>query len=88
MTGDAAIEPQRQLRGEIAARLGCGDSLDNVERELIAPSRLSEDQQAALWLYGWSLTQRERRRGAFTGLEPLGPAGRSATASAKRLTRV
>ena len=47
----------RQLRGEIAARLGQGDALDAVERELIAPSGLPEEQQSALWLYGWSLLQ-------------------------------
>jgi hypothetical protein len=38
---------------------GCGEatSLENVERELIAPSGLSEELQSALWLYGWSLSQ-------------------------------
>lgn len=48
----------RELRTAIAARLRRGESLDCVDRELIAPSRLSEQQKSALWLYGWSLPQR------------------------------
>jgi hypothetical protein len=71
-TGADAVEqaprplasPQ-QLRAELAKRLGQGDSLDSVECELIAPSRLSEEQQSALWLYGWSLWALERRRAGF-----------------------
>ena len=59
----------RQLRAEVAARLERGDSLDSVERGLIAPSRLSEEQQSALWLYGWSLPKLERRRAALRYLE-------------------
>ena len=55
-------QPLRQLQAEIASRLGRGDSLDSVERELIAPSRLSEEQKAALWLDGWSLPKLARRR--------------------------
>jgi hypothetical protein len=50
------------LRAEIAARLGRGDCLESVEREVIVPSRLSDEQQSALWLYGWSLAKRPRRR--------------------------
>jgi hypothetical protein len=48
----------RQLRAAIAARLERGDTLDAVERELIAPARLSDEQQSALWLYAWSLPKR------------------------------
>jgi hypothetical protein len=44
----------RQLRAAIARRLERGDTLDTVERELIAPSGLTEEQQSALWLYAWS----------------------------------
>ena len=44
----------RQLRAAIAGRLERGDALDTVERELIAPSGLAEEQQSALWLYAWS----------------------------------
>jgi hypothetical protein len=42
----------RQLLAAIATRLERGDT--PVERELIAPSGLSEEEQSALWLYGWS----------------------------------
>jgi hypothetical protein len=52
---EVAERPFRQLREDIATRRG--DSLENVERELIAPSGLSEELQSALWLYGWSLSQ-------------------------------
>jgi len=47
----------RQLEGAIARRLDRGDTLDTletIERELIAPSGLPEEQQSALWLYAWS----------------------------------
>jgi hypothetical protein len=44
----------RQLRAAIATRLERGDTLDTVERELIAPSGPAEEQQSALWLYAWS----------------------------------
>ncbi|HYB26227.1 MAG TPA: hypothetical protein VEF89_06420 [Solirubrobacteraceae bacterium] len=45
---------ERPLQAAIAARLDRGDTLDTVERELIAPSGLPEEQQSALWLYAWS----------------------------------
>jgi hypothetical protein len=77
-TGSAAAREElgeaqtlRQLRVEVAARLRRGDSLDSVERELIAPSRLTEEQQSALWLYGWSLPKLKRRHAALPYLEPL-----------------
>ena len=60
-----------QLRAEIAKRLGRGDSLDSVEREVIAPSPLSEEHKSALWLYGWLLPTLERRRAALPYLESL-----------------
>ncbi len=49
--------PLHWLRHEIATRLGRGDSLESVERELIAPSGLTDELQSALWLYGWSLSE-------------------------------
>ena len=48
----------RQLQAAIATRLERGDTLEAVERDLIAPSGLPEDQQHALWLYAWSYPQR------------------------------
>ena len=44
----------RRLRAAIATRFERGDMLDTIERELIAPSGLSEEEQSALWLYAWS----------------------------------
>lgn len=48
--------------------LHAGRTLDDVERELLAPAALSEEQRAALWLYAWSLQDRPGRRGP----QPLG----------------
>ena len=42
----------------IATRLERGDTLDIIDRQLIAPSRLPEEQQSALWLYAWSHAKR------------------------------
>jgi len=47
-----------QLRAAIAMRLERGDTLDTVERELIVPSGLPEEQQSALWVYAWSHPKR------------------------------
>ena len=57
MTRDEITDARRfpQLRREVAARRERGDSLERVERELIARSGLSEDLQSALWLYAWAL---------------------------------
>jgi hypothetical protein len=51
-------ERMRQLQAEIARRLERGDTLDTVERELIAPSGMPEEQQSALWLFAWSHPKR------------------------------
>ena len=48
----------RQLQAAIATRVQRGDTLETVERELIAPSKLPEEQQAALWLYAWAHPKR------------------------------
>ena len=46
----------------------CADgdqALEVIERNVIAPARLSEDQKSGLWLYAWSsagLGHRRRRR--------------------------
>jgi len=57
---DAASEVER-LRAAIAMRLERGHTLETVERELIVPSRLSEEQQSALWVYAWSHPKRPPR---------------------------
>jgi hypothetical protein len=60
MTPEAVSEAHRmsQLRAAIATRLERGDTLDTIERELIAPSQLPEEHQSALWVYAWSHPKR------------------------------
>ena len=57
---------------EIAAGVTAGMAIDEIEDRLIAPAPLPEDQQAALWLYGWALEQHVdevARRIGIDGLE-------------------
>ena len=42
------------LHAQIIERVGGGESLADIERELIQPAALSEDDKAGLWLFGWS----------------------------------
>ena len=53
--------PLTDLQGEIANRLRRGEPLTRVEDEVIAPSSVTDDAKAALWLYGWCLLERVRR---------------------------
>jgi hypothetical protein len=50
----------QELQAAISTRLELGDTLDTVERELIAPSELPEDEKSALWVYAWSHPERPR----------------------------
>ena len=59
----------RQLQTAITTRLERGDTLDTVERELIAPCGLGEEQQSALWLYAWS----HPKRSALSRCQPRRP---------------
>jgi hypothetical protein len=43
------------LQHEIAAGVTAGMAIDEIEDRVISPAPLSQDQQAALWLYGWAL---------------------------------
>jgi hypothetical protein len=54
----AEADRVRQLRAVISTRRERGDTLDTVERELIVPSGLPEEQQSALWVYAWSHPKR------------------------------
>lgn len=47
---------------EIRARMRHGDSIDDVDLELIERSGLSQDEKAALWLYAWSFVPRRAQR--------------------------
>jgi hypothetical protein len=53
--------PLSNLQGEIANRLRRGEPLTRVEDEVIAPSSVTDDAKAALWLYGWCLLERAKR---------------------------
>ncbi len=41
------------LREEIIARSRAGDELAKIERELIDPNLVDDDERAALWLLAW-----------------------------------
>jgi hypothetical protein len=47
---------------EIRKRMRHGDSIDDVDVELIEHSGLSADEKAALWLYAWSFVPRRKQR--------------------------
>ena len=42
------------LREQIVERIDAGEQLADVEREVIEPAALSDDDKAGLWLFGWS----------------------------------
>jgi rhamnogalacturonyl hydrolase YesR len=50
------------LLEEIRARMRRGDSIDDVDLELIDQTDLSADEKAALWLYAWSFVPRRKQR--------------------------
>lgn len=47
---------------EIRSRMRHGESIDDVDLELIERSGLSTDEKAALWLYAWSFVPRRKQR--------------------------
>ena len=62
----------KQFQAEVAARMNRGETFASVEQEVIDPSRLSEREKAALWLYGWSFVDwRNQRREAVSHIELL-----------------
>ena len=52
----------RELRDEVEFCMRRGDSFSTVEDEVIEPSRLSDDQKSALWLFGWSFVSHGAQR--------------------------
>ena len=58
MTG--ALLHGRTAREQIDELVGEGASLDEIEREVIDASPMSEDGRAALWLYAWGSLARRR----------------------------
>jgi hypothetical protein len=56
------------MRGEVVAlqerirgAMGAGVDLEQVNEEIIEPTRMTEDAKAALWLYGWSCKDRSQQ---------------------------
>ena len=43
-----------EMRFLIHSATSDGDSLDAIEREMIEPAALSDDDKSGLWLYAWS----------------------------------
>ena len=61
---------------EIRRRMRHGDSIDDVDLELIERTGLSADEKAALWLYAWSFVpRREQRASAELHLRLVAPRG-------------
>ena len=61
---------------EIRRRMRHGDSIDDVDLELIERTGLSADEKAALWLYAWSFVpRREQRASAELHLRLVTPRG-------------
>jgi hypothetical protein len=62
----------KQLQDDIALRMRRGDTFASVEAQVIDASGLSENEKAALWLYGWSFVNwRRQRREAVTHIDIL-----------------
>ena len=62
----------RELKDEIAWRMRRGEAFATVEDEVIDRNGLSEAEQSALWLYGWSFVDaRSQREEALAHLEKL-----------------
>ena len=58
-----------RLQPRVATMIRNGASLDEVEQQVIEPSKVGPDREAALWLYAWSLMElREDHTRASTAL--------------------
>jgi hypothetical protein len=80
------VSTLKQLQGDVAFRMRRGDTFASVEAEVIDPSGLSEDEKAALWLYGWSFVNwRRQRREAMAHIELLAASQSPASAPRRRL---
>lgn len=64
------------IQKQIRKRMRHGDSIDDVDLELVERSGLSADEKAALWLYAWSFVPRRKQRpSAEVHLRLVGPRG-------------
>lgn len=64
--------PSRYLREAVDAAVRDGDTLDEIEREIVDRAATSADGRSALWLYAWGATERRRsgKRHAVVNTEP------------------
>jgi hypothetical protein len=61
-----------QVQEDVAFRMRRGDTFASVEAEVIDACGLSDDENAALWLYAWSFVNwRRQRREAIAHIELL-----------------
>jgi len=52
--------PSRLLRDAVEAAVRAGDTLDEIERDIVHDAALSPDARSALWLYAWGAIERRR----------------------------
>jgi hypothetical protein len=57
-----SLDTPRDVRSAIRARTGDGSGLDAIERSLIEPSPLSDDEKSGLWLFAWASAELGRGR--------------------------
>jgi hypothetical protein len=61
-----------EYRQEVARRTADGESIEQIERELIEPAQLAQDDKDALWLYALGCVPYSRtiaRTAALTSVE-------------------
>ena len=68
-----------ELQRAIDAGMRRGESFSTVEDEIIEPSRLSDEEKSALWLYAWSFVDwRAQRREAHAHIAHIARIGEGA----------
>lgn len=55
-----------EVRDEVVLRVSARSRLEEVEREVIDPADLDEDEKAALWLLAWCHSSKHRVGGSNT----------------------
>jgi len=69
----------RELQCVIEAGMRRGESFSTIDDEVIEPSRLSDEEKSALWLYAWSFMDwRAQRREALAHLSQIATRRRTA----------
>lgn len=88
VTSSGSLDPLAAMRQEIERRMLRGERFTDVE-DAISSSEFSADEQAALWLLGWSYVHpKAQRREANAHLTALKAATPPRTLSARRRLRI